>query len=242
MAQTATLQPLGIGRGRDTELSSDAPSTPLPDGTTTMRVGLSGSNKRRCLVEFDLTGSRYGVQGVPAGSEITDAVLTLDCTVAALSASACTVYGLEPSVDVDPSVQTWETQASGTPWLTAGGDYERGGGVAIALPIVTGDFEIYGLEDLAQTALDSNGGLLSLLIRKDNETTGAAQATFSRCVASTGWPSLTVTYQPRPVAESTIDAPPADATAIRGLTGTILWTGDQIGSSVALRSATPSDP
>jgi len=242
MAQEITFQPLGLDRGRDTELASDSPGDPLPDGTTTMRVGLSGSDKRRVLVEFDLTGSRYGVAGVPRGSLVESASLSLTCTSAALSASACTVYSLEPGVRVLPSVQTWTDQDASTDWLTEGGDFDRAGGVASTLPTSTGAWEIDGLESLAQSALDSNDGILSLMVRKDNEASGAAQATFSRCVAASGWPSLTVTYSPRPAATASTSDPPEDPTAIGGLTGTILWGADRIGSSVIVGDSTPADP
>ena len=210
-----------------------------------MRLGrVSGPSNCRILIEFDLSAHSYGQNGIPPGAIVEAATLTLNCTSAALSGAACTLYLLKSGVRVDPAVQTWNAQDASTNWLTGGGDFIRDGGVSFALPIVTGAFDIEDIEDLVQLALDENAGYCALMLKKDSESGSSVAATFSRCNDSDDdlHPALAVTYSPTAASTTTTTDPPDDETAVAGLSGDILWGADQIGTSVVTFSDAPGDP
>jgi hypothetical protein len=247
MSSTLSIAPRGLGEGRDTQLSLSSPDSVISPSATSMSVGrIAGPSTARILVGFDLTGERYGISGIPEGATILSASLTMLCSTAAASSAAGTVYQLEPSVAVDPDVQTWNTQETGVPWLSAGGDYDRNESVAFALPIVTGLFEIDGLETLVQAALDENGGDLALLLRLNSESGSANFAAFRRCNHTFGSPdprpTLTVEYEPRIASTTTVSAAPSDSRAIAALAGDPLWRADLLGSSAIVSDDTPVDP
>ncbi len=74
-----------------------------------------GSTNRRPILRFSLTS-------IPAGAVIDDAKLSLYMSAAAANPSSMELHAVTPAWD--ETQVTWNDRLTGTPWTTAGGDYD----------------------------------------------------------------------------------------------------------------------
>lgn len=149
----------------DTYLDSRTPTTKF-GSSTVLTIGWSAALlMRRAILRFDLSV-------LPPGSKVTGARLLFNTSVAAASfAMNAKVRRLTQSAWVE-SQATWNNYDSSPPqpWSTPGGDYTSTDEVDWTLPLVTGDFEISGLEVLVQDAIVNRSGLLHVILMREIES------------------------------------------------------------------------
>src|SRR6266571_3570913 len=84
-------------------------------GDTTLIYDARGSTNRRPILRFSLAS-------IPAGAVIDDAKLGLYMSAAAANPSPAELHAVTPTWA--ESQVTWNDRLTGTPWTTAGGDYD----------------------------------------------------------------------------------------------------------------------
>lgn len=240
--QTVTIQPLSgqtlgcfIQESNPDQFSGDAAS---------LSVGWDNFATRSILT-FDLTGARYAIDGVPAGSKIISATLTLYCETPVVDTYNINVYRMSDGFEVQPAVTTWNKKWDNyielvtEYWTTPGGEYDAYSELSVAAPTAVGSFDVTGMVDMAQDALDLNGGDLILLFKAAREDTFQEELIFvghPAYLPESTAPILTIVYEPRAYVEDVPSDPPDDAEDVRDITTTAGWVDVPIGSS---RTHTP---
>jgi hypothetical protein len=149
-------------------------------------VGAQKSEARRAIVNFD-------VASIPAGAAIAQAkmqrLLTLtDSEGHSIRIARCT----RPTQWTEQGV-TWNTYDGVGAWITGGGEYSDGTPPAVSFAEAqqTGLHEVFGLGGFVRDALDNRGGIVSLILRNENEAPVESQR--SAWVAGAFW-KLIVDY------------------------------------------------
>ncbi len=84
-------------------------------GDTTLVYDARGSTNRRPILQFSMAS-------IPAGAVIDDAKLVLYMSAAAANPSSAEIHAVTPTWNEGQA--TWNDRLTGTPWTTAGGDYD----------------------------------------------------------------------------------------------------------------------
>ncbi len=182
-----TIQPDDT-TGIDAWIQSDDPTANRNDGEL-QAIFVGPATKRRLLIKWDLSG-------IPAGSSISSAILTLqmNATASAVTAEQMDVHYLTAAF-VETEV-TWNKKNSVDDWGTAGGDF-NGTASASATPANTNDGTTtdWDLTTLVQSwfsGATTNHGM----IMKCQESTTLKGGVFYSSAEGTASkrPKLVVTY------------------------------------------------
>lgn len=189
----ATLSPT---ISKDCQIISSAATTNV-NGTFHVLDGIS-SAKRRILTSFG------DISAIPAGSTITSAILTLECSV--VTVAAADAFSSHPITRFGwgEGTATWNTYDGSNNWTTAGGDFEATNGKTsgFALPLTTGS-KTYDIATTIQWILDHNPTTCDFILKVDNEAAGTGNVRFLSNTGATP-PTLVITYTP-PAAASGAD-------------------------------------
>lgn len=140
---------------------------------------------------------RFPLSDIPADACIRTAKMTLRCTTAAASGEAAAWLPLTTRGWVELEA-TWTDYKHGTPWTTAGGDYNVFGGGLFNLPVATGDFDITDITAAEiQDAIDDDE-YFNVILKRTTEAAPTAWIKFASGEhATTAWrPRLIITYIP----------------------------------------------
>ena len=113
-----------------------------------------------------------------SGRTVTAAKLIVVLSLANVSATAIISRCTRPADWVESEV-TWNDYKVATPWTDGGGDFDDSGPPASVSYATHGsidtEFEITGLIDFATDALDNRSGIVSLILRLDDEDPGSTE-------------------------------------------------------------------
>jgi hypothetical protein len=244
MSQTIEFAPLS-GQGLDSTIVQSDPDTAFGPSVA-LSVARSEFGHYRTIIGFDLSGAMYGQDGIPAGSKIISATLRLNCSSAAPAASSCSVHLLKSGVEVVSLETTWNSQHTGVPWIVPGGDYERTASATFLAPIVEGFFDISGLVNAVQDALDDNDRVCNLILRYSTEDTSnqawnvASSETPYQPISDR--PRLIVVYLPAAAGATPVADPPDDAEENRDVATTAGWVDLPIGDARSHQATQTPDP
>jgi hypothetical protein len=160
-----------MGLPADVTISSQSPNTNFD--TSDLKVGLDSSDVTRSLMDF---GDMIA-EGAEAGSIIAYASLALNCVS---GASVPRTFNCHPMAELDwlETEATWNNPVSNRSWTTAGGDFEGSNGVTeFGLPISTG-IQSYNIASTLQWLLDEADGECDFILRRANESSSDAIASF----------------------------------------------------------------
>lgn len=179
--QTVTLS--GPALVVDAQITAETPSTPAPAGAS---INVDGQTPHaHGLIKFPSLVGPGGAQ-VPAGSTVTSAILSINCTNVG---QALAIYRL--TQDWVPEQATWNERTAGQPWGSVGAD----GTASHAGAAVSGGCSALGVRtiDLTRFIQEWSDGLPNYgLVLTDTGTDGID---FSS-TESADPPTLVVTYIP----------------------------------------------
>jgi len=243
MSQTIVFQP-PKGQADDCSVMELLPDEVLGANVALYVIRATG-DRYRTMIGFDLTGSSYGIDGIPRGSRIVSAKLTFNCLEAPVVATTVAVHMVKKEFTIVSTETTWNSASAEVPWITPGGDYDRTAAVTFASPIDTGDFDVTGLAAAVQEALDENDGNATFLLKFDDESgiprglgMFSSESTFD---PDPRMPRLTVVYQPRSHVPIDPPTPATDAEDVRDVAIDLGW-GPEIGDDRAWQDGRPASP
>ena len=181
---TQTVQtkiPLGATGGQDTYIDVDNPGNNYGANTTVI-VKTPSDSAARAVVHFDLSA----VSGTVSAS-----TLTFTVNNATATGSRVEVYPLTRAFNETQA--TWNNAANGTPWTTAGGDYNSSNRIGTFTPTATGVYNISGaaLTSLVQSWINSGATNFGLLLVMQGEANDAQIRTREQ--GAPDQPTLSVT-------------------------------------------------
>lgn len=124
---------------------------------------------RRAIGNFDISEL--------AGSTIDGARLVRDLYGISSGGQNAVLSRCTRPEDWSESGVTWNSYAPGQPWTAGGGDFDDAGPpakITYTEPTSTGPHEILGLQDFVTDALDNRDGIVSIIIRLDDEDPGVS--------------------------------------------------------------------
>lgn len=194
MTSSLTLQPNETD-GKDAILISDVATTNFgASGVIDIGEQNPGTTIRRGVIQFDLSG-------IPAGSTILTATLSLYCTVD-YSSNARTMRAFRLKRAWVESEVTWNIYSSGNSWQTAGGfgtdDCEQ---TDIGSRAFSASETLNQFKDIALTAsavqewLDGAFANNGLLLKMDTESNDGYRFLSSSDGTAANRPKLVITYQ-----------------------------------------------
>lgn len=155
----------------------------------------------------------FDISAIPSGSVIDSAKITAECTSATNAAGGATISRCTKPTLWEEYEVTWEEYSTGNGWDTNGGDFVTSNPAAVTFNLRNslGPFDIEGLADQVQDALDDRGSIYSTIIKIDNEDPGDNEYMYFDSREGTTPPVLTVVYTPPagPATTAELLQPPA---------------------------------
>lgn len=160
-----------------------------------LQVEYGGGTKlgwRRPIMNFNLSA-------IPAGSIINAAEMHLEVWSTYGAALAALIRCTRPATWLE-SQSTWLVYRTGSNWTNAGGDYNAIGppaAMAVTVPAAPGTWTITGLAGFVQDAVDNHAGILSIIMRLDDEDPGVnTGCVFRSTEYDSQDPEILVDYTP----------------------------------------------
>ncbi|MGH6999371.1 MAG: DNRLRE domain-containing protein [Phenylobacterium sp.] len=156
--------------------------------------GGSKTENRRSILNFDVSSL--------AGATINSALLRRAIQSSTGGGFAATVYRCTRPADWVEAEATWNNYKSATAWTAAGGDYDASTPTPVGYtePGATGQFDITGLAAFVTDALANRSGIVSVILRANDEAPTSTERTTAQSSETPesppAPPTLIVDYTP----------------------------------------------
>ncbi len=136
-------------------------------------LGGSKGQVNRPIANFDISA-------VPASAVILGAKMRRNITVVDASGHACSILRCTRPAQWTENGVTWNKYDGMTAWTAGGGDYDAVTPTPVSYnePLAAGDHEIPGLDGFVRDAIALRGGIVSLIMKNDNEAPSVSQRSF----------------------------------------------------------------
>lgn len=143
-------------------------------------AGGSKSQLFRAIVNFDLAA-------LPAGAVVQSAKMQRTLSLIDADGHACRILRCVRSDQWTENGATWNKYDGINPWTAAGGDWDASAPAPVSYiePLVLGVHEIYGLGEFVSDAIAQRGGIVSLIMKNDDEAPSRSQR--SQWLAGSFW-------------------------------------------------------
>ncbi len=182
---------LTISATKDSLMNAVSPDTNYgANPSVAMGVLILGGGKtqlNRAIGYFDISG-------LPANAFVQSAKMRRSLTFVDPTGHACTIYRCTRPAQWTESGVTWNKYDGVSAWTAAGGDYDASTPPPISYhePLASGAHEIPGVGGFVQDAIALRGGVVSVIMKNDNEAPSASQRSTWQAGAS--W-QLVIDYE-----------------------------------------------
>ncbi len=193
---------LAVTSAKDSSMNGPSPDTNYgASDTISMGILIAGGSKSqlfRAIVNFDLAA-------LPAGAVVQSAKMQRALTLIDPDGHACRILRCVRASQWTENGVTWNKYDGVNPWTAAGGDWDASTPAPISYiePLALGVHEIYGLGQFVSDAIAQRGGIVSLIMKNDDEAPNRSQR--SQWLAGSFW-KLVIDYN-QPALPAGLEAP-----------------------------------